>query len=206
MTTTIERNVISKQKKETPNMSLYLNYKLTLNSGEIFESTNGGYQGPVRDAFLAQTPIAKLQTLTTIDQLKFYQKQLDDHRSFTVRLFGDFPKNLYTNFNVDSNYDGTVYTIDIHMDMNQTYVNDFLSLLDYTYYLEIDNDYDFMSVEYDAFDRAYLENDFSEDNPKEPQTQYHAALRKRWFIEYFKGNLFLGFQLKNIKSFDFTID
>ena len=42
-------------------MSLYLNYKLTLNSGEIFESTNGGYQGPIRDAFLAQTPIAERQ-------------------------------------------------------------------------------------------------------------------------------------------------
>lgn len=187
-------------------MSLYLNYKLTLNSGETFESTNGGYQGPVRDAFLAETPIAKLQKLTTIDQLKFYQKQLDEHRSFTVRLFGDFPSNLYTNFNYDSNYDGTVFTIDIHMDMNQTYVNDFLSLLDYTYYLVIDNDYDFMSVEYDAFDRAYIENDFSEDDPNSPQTQYHAALRKRWFIEYFKGNLFLGFQLKNIKSFEFTVD
>ena len=187
-------------------MSLYLNYKLTLNSGETFESTNGGYQGPVRDAFLAETPITKLQKLTTIDQLKFYQKQLDEHRSFTVRLFGDFPSNLYTNFNYDSNYDGTVFTIDIHMGMNQTYVNDFLSLLDYTYYLIIDNDYDFMSVEYDAFDRAYIENDFSEDDPNSPQTQYHVALRKRWFIEYFKGNLFLGFQLKNIKSFEFTVD
>lgn len=187
-------------------MSLYLNYKLTLNSGETLESTNGGYQGPIRDAFLAETPIAKLQHLTTIDQLKFYQKQIEDHRKFTVRLFGDFPDNLYTNFNYDSNYDGTVFTIDLYMNWNQTYVNDFLSLLDYTYYLEIDNDYDFMSVEYDAFDRAYIENDFSEDNPNEPQTQYHAALRKRWFIEYFKGNLFLGFQLKNIKSFDFTID
>lgn len=44
-------------------MSLYLNYKLTLNSGEIFESTNGGYQGPIRDAFLAETPIAKVQHL-----------------------------------------------------------------------------------------------------------------------------------------------
>ena len=187
-------------------MSLYLNYKLTLNSGETFESTNGGYQGPIRDAFLAETPIAKMQHLTNINQFKFYQKQLDEHRSFTVRLFGDFPKNLYTNFNYDSNYDGTVFTIDIHMDMNQTYVNDFLSLLDHTYRLEIDNNYDFLSVEHEAFDRAYLENDFSEDNPKEPQTQYHAALRKRWFIEYFNQNLFLGFQLKNIKSFDFTID
>ena len=47
---------------------------------------------------------------------------------------------------------------------------------------------------------------FSEDDPNSPLTRYHAALRKRWFIEYFKGNLFLGFQLKNIKSFDFTID
>lgn len=187
-------------------MSLYLNYKLTLNSGETFESTNGGYQGPVRDAFLAETPTNKLHRLTTVDQFKFYQKQLDGHRSFTVRLFGDFPKNLYTNFNYDSNYDGTVFTIDVYMNWNQTYVNDFLSLLDYTYRIEIDNDYDFTSVEYDAFDRAYLENDFNEDNPKEPQTQYHAALRKRWFIEYFKGNLFLGFQLKNIKSFEFTID
>ena len=152
-------------------MSLYLNYKLILNSGETFESTNGGYQGPVRDAFLAETPIAKLQKLTTIDQLKFYQKQIEDHRKFTVRLFGDFPSNLYTNFNYDSNYDDTVFTIDVNMNWNQTYVNNFLSLLDYTYYLEIDNGYDFMSVEYDAFSRAYIENDFNEDNPKEPQTQ-----------------------------------
>lgn len=58
-------------------MSLYLNYKLVLNSGETFESTNGGYQGPVRDTFLAETPIAKLQTfiydtektVTDIDQV-----------------------------------------------------------------------------------------------------------------------------------------
>ena len=187
-------------------MSLYLNYKLTLKSGETFESANGGYQGPIRDAFLAQTPIAERQHLTTIDQLKFYQKQLDDHREFTVRLFGDFPKNLYTNFNYDSNYDGTVFTIDIDTNWNQSKINDFLYLLDYTYYLEIDNGYDFMSIEHEAFDRAYLENDFNEDDPKEPQTQYHAALRKRWFIEYFKGNLFLGFQLRNIKSFEFTIN
>lgn len=187
-------------------MSLYLNYKLTLNSGETFESTNGGYQGPIRDAFLAETPIAKVQHLTTTDQLKFYQKQIEDHREFTVRLFGDFPDNLYTNFNYDSNYDGTIFTIDVYMNWNQTYVNDFLSLLDYTYYLEIDNGYDFMSVEHEAFDRAYLENDFSEDDPNSPLTRYHAALRKHWFIEYFNQNLFLGFQLKNIKTFEFTID
>ena len=79
-------------------MSLYLNYKLTLNSGEIFESTNGGYQGPIRDAFLAETPIAKVQHLTTTDQLKFYQKQIEDHREFTVRLFGNFPSNLYSSY------------------------------------------------------------------------------------------------------------
>ena len=82
----------------------------------------------------------------------------------------------------------------------------FLSTSYNTYYLEIDNNYDFMSVEYEAFDRAYLENDFSEDDPNSPLTRYHAALRKRWFIEYFNQNLFLGFQLKNIKSFEFTID
>lgn len=80
MTITIEQNAISKPRKETPNMSLYLNYKLTLNSGETFESTNGGYQGPIRDAFLAETPIAKHQHLTTIDQLKFYQKQIEDFK------------------------------------------------------------------------------------------------------------------------------
>ena len=78
--------------------------------------------------------------------------------------------------------------------------------VDNTYRLEIDNDYDFMAIECDAFSRTYIENDFSDDDANEPQTQYHAALRKRWFIEYFKGNLFLGFQLKNIRSFDFTID
>lgn len=55
-------------------MSLYLNYKLTLNSDESFKSDNGSYQGPIRDAFLAETPIAKRQHLTSIDQLKFYQK------------------------------------------------------------------------------------------------------------------------------------
>lgn len=206
MIITIEQNVISKPRKETLNMSLYLNYKLTLNSGESFESDNGGYQGSVRDAFLAETPIAKVQKLTTIDQLKFYQKQLDDHRSFTVRLFGNFPNNLYTNFNYDSNYDGTVFTIDLDTNWNQTKIDDFLYLLDYTYRLEIDNNFNFMAIEYDAFSRAYIENDFNEDDANEPQTQYHAALRKRWFIEYFKGNLFLGFQLKNIKSFEFTID
>lgn len=119
-------------------MSLYLNYKLTLKSGETFESTNGGYQGPIRDAFLAETPIAELQHLTTIDQLKFYQKQIEDHREFTVRLFGNFPSNLYTTFDYDNNYDGTVFTIDIDTNWNQTKIDDFLYLLDHTYYLEID--------------------------------------------------------------------
>ena len=87
-------------------MSLYLNYKLTLNSDEIFENTNGGYQGPIRDAFLAETPIAELQHLTTIDQLKFYQKQIEDHREFTVRLFGDFRRyRLYnrSRYQLESN-------------------------------------------------------------------------------------------------------
>ena len=111
-----------------------------------------------------------------------------------------------TNFDYNSNYDGTVFTIDLDTNWNQTKIDDLLYLLDYSYYLEIDNGHDFMSVEHEAFDRAYLENDFSEDNPNSPLTQYHAALRKRWFIEHFNQNLFLGFQLKNIKSFNFTID
>lgn len=102
----------------------------------------------------------------------------------------------------------TYYYIEIRLTKQIKTLRKYMFLLTgyHTYYLEIDNGYDFMSVEHEAFDRAYLENDFSEDNPKEPQTQYHAALRKRWFIEYFNQNLFLGFQLKNINSFEFTID
>lgn len=33
-------------------MSYYLNYKLKLKSGIVYESDNGGYQGAPRDAFL----------------------------------------------------------------------------------------------------------------------------------------------------------
>ena len=88
-------------------MSYYLNYKLKLKSGLVYESDNGGYQGAPRDAFLEDYK-NKPKHLTERSQFDEYSKKLNEVRSFDVILFGDFPEDVSNYFKMDDNYDGAV--------------------------------------------------------------------------------------------------
>lgn len=88
-------------------MSYYLNYKLKLKSGIVYESDNGGYQGAPRDAFLEDYK-NKPKHLTERSQFDECCKNLENVRSFDVLLFGDFPEDVSNYFEMDDHYDGAV--------------------------------------------------------------------------------------------------
>lgn len=79
-------------------------------------------------------------------------------------------------------------------------------MLDYTDRVEIDNDWEFLPVERDAFRLANIEEDFKDADMSDPAIGLLLSIRKRWFIEYFKDNLFFGFRKDNIEYLDWSID
>ena len=189
--------------KEKP-MSYYLNYKFKLKSGPIYESDNGGYQGAPRDAFLEGYE-NKPKHLTERSQFDECSKNLNNVRSFDVLLFGDFPEDVSNHFKMGDHYDGTVFKIDISL-LDEKRIEDFLHLLDYTDRVEIDNDWEFLPVERDAFRLANIEENFKDANMSDPAVGLLLSIRKRWFIEYFTDNLLFGFRQDNIEYLDWSID
>lgn len=185
-------------------MSYYLNYKLKLKSGIVYESDNGGYQGAPRDAFLEDYK-NKPKHLTERSQFDGYSKNLENVRSFDVLLFGDFPEGVSNYFKMDDHYDGTVFKIDISL-LDEKRIEDFLHLLDYTDRVEIDNDWEFLPVERDAFRLANIEENFKDADMSDPAVGLLLSIRKRWFIEYFNDNLLFGFRKDNIEYLDWSID
>ena len=185
-------------------MSYYLNYKLKLKSGLVYESDNGGYQGAPRDAFLEDYE-NKPKHLTERSRFDEYSKKLNEVRSFDVLLFGDFPEDVSNYFEMSDDYDGTVFKINTSL-LNEKQIEDFLHLLDYTDRVEIDNDWEFLPVEREAFALASIEENFEGADMSDPAIGFLLSLRKRWFIEYFKDNLLFGFRKDNIEYLDWSID
>ena len=106
---------------------------------------------------------------------------------------------------MDDHYDGTVFKIDISL-LDEKRIEDFLHLLDYTDRVEIDNDWEFLHVERDAFRLANIEEDFKDADMSDPAVGLLLSIRKRWFIEYFNDNLLFGFRKNNIEYLDWSID
>lgn len=75
-------------------MTAHFNYKLTLKSGEIYENTDGGSVGIVRDIFLEDYP-GKPVTLTEYDDLLDKSIVLCNERELSLHIFGDsFPSKF----------------------------------------------------------------------------------------------------------------
>ena len=189
-------------------MSYYLNYKLKIKTGPVYESNDSGYQGAPRDAFLKNYQDAP-KHLTERSQFDEYSKKLNEVRSFDVILFGDFPEDVSNYFEMSDHYDGTIFKIDISLldeKRDGKRIEDFLHLLDYTDRIEIDNDWEFLPVEREAFALANIEEDFEGADMSDPAIGFLLSLRKRWFIEYFNDNLLFGFRKDNIEYLDWSID
>lgn len=185
-------------------MPHYLNYKLTLKSGETFETTDS-LQRPGRDVFLKDFESSE-KHLTTDAQFDTYIKDLKHARPFSVSLFGEMPDDVDAPFDTSDPQCGPAITIDLNAINNDDEINNFLRLLDYTYRVAIEDKYTCFWVELEAFRRTFIEEDFYRFDTKEPAIARKLAIRKRWFIEYFNGNILLGFRKTNIASLDFSID
>lgn len=184
-------------------MSHFLNYKLILKSGETFESSKGGFQGPTRDVFLEDYKTSE-KHLTSDAQFDKYIEKLKAAREFKVNLYGEMPDDVDAPFDTSDPQCGPAITFDLN-NISEKDSKTFLRLLDYAYRVDIDEEYERLCTESEAFRRAFIEEDFYCFDAKDPAIARKLAIRKRWFMEYLKGNIFLGFRKDNIASFDFNI-
>lgn len=182
-------------------MTAHFNYKLTLKSGEIYENTDGGSVGIIRDIFLEDYP-GKPVTLTDYNDLLDKSIVLFNERELSLHIFGDsFPSKFTNIFKTDPNYEDTVFTFDPTFLSNKKF-DEFLELLNYASHISIDNINEFLPVELEVLNEAHVLETFDSNT----DNRYKTALRKRWFIEYLTSRTLFGFPITEIQSLEYSLD